>query len=42
MPPRVWAVVGFLIAPWVLRAMARRESGSRVDRARERAMQRAY
>ncbi|MBE3000956.1 ABC transporter permease [Nocardiopsis sp. HNM0947] len=38
----VWAVVGFLVAPWVLRAMARRESGSRVDRARERAMKRAY
>lgn len=38
----VWAVVGFLVAPWVLRRMARRESGSRVSEARERAMKRAY
>ncbi|GHD25334.1 ABC transporter permease [Nocardiopsis kunsanensis] len=38
----VWIVVGFLVAPWVLRRMARRESGSRVSEARERAMQRAY
>lgn len=38
----VWAVVGFLVAPWVLRRMARRESGSRVGEARERAMKRAY
>lgn len=38
----VWAVVGFLVAPWVLRRMARRESGSRVQAAREKAMKRAY
>ncbi|GAB2518179.1 ABC transporter permease [Nocardiopsis aegyptia] len=32
----LWAVVGFLVAPWVLRRMARRESGSRVQAAMER------
>lgn len=35
-----WVVVGFVVAPWVLRRMARRESGSSVARRRERAMQR--
>ncbi|WP_028648855.1 ABC transporter permease [Nocardiopsis sp. CNT312] len=37
-----WAVVGCLVAPVVLRRMARRESGSRVQAAKERAMKRAY
>ncbi|MBF6328955.1 ABC transporter permease [Nocardia transvalensis] len=37
-----WTVVGLLIAPIVLRRMARRESGSRVAARREKAMQRAY
>lgn len=35
----VWAVVGFALAPRVLRRMARRESGSAVAARRERAMQ---
>ena len=35
-----WAVVGLLIAPTVLRRMARRESGSAVETRRQRAMQR--
>ncbi|MFC0002771.1 ABC transporter permease [Micromonospora siamensis] len=35
-----WAVLGLLLAPVVLRRMARRESGSRVAARRERAMQR--
>jgi ABC-2 type transport system permease protein len=34
-----WAVLGLVLAPIVLRRMARRESGSRVAAARERAMQ---
>ena len=37
----IWAVVGLVLAPIVLRRMARRESGSTVDARRERAMQRA-
>jgi ABC-2 type transport system permease protein len=37
----VWAVVGLVLAPIVLRQMARRESGSTVDARREKAMQRA-
>jgi ABC-2 type transport system permease protein len=36
-----WAAVGLLVAPPVLRRMARRESGSRVAARRERAMLRA-
>jgi ABC-2 type transport system permease protein len=36
----VWAVVGFLVAPIVLRRMARRESGSNVASRREKAMRR--
>jgi ABC-2 type transport system permease protein len=36
----VWAIVGLLVAPIVLRRMARRESGSRVAARREKAMQR--
>lgn len=35
-----WAVVGLIVAPIVLGRMTRRESGSRVDARRERAMQR--
>jgi ABC-2 type transport system permease protein len=35
-----WAVVGLVVAPIVLRRMARRESGSSVAARRERAMQR--
>ncbi|MFD1046521.1 ABC transporter permease [Kibdelosporangium lantanae] len=35
-----WAVVGFLLAPVLLRRMARRESGSTVAAAREKAVQR--
>ncbi len=35
-----WAVAGLLIAPFVLRRMARRESGSAVAGRRERALQR--
>lgn len=36
-----WAVLGLVLAPVVLRRMARRESGSRVAARRDRAMQRA-
>ncbi|MCS0639052.1 ABC transporter permease [Streptomyces sp. LP05-1] len=36
----VWAVAGFLVAPVVLRRMARRESGSSVAARREKALQR--
>ncbi|WP_328320816.1 ABC transporter permease [Kribbella sp. NBC_00382] len=36
----VWAVVGLLVAPVVLRRMARRESGSSVAGRREKALQR--
>lgn len=35
----VWAVVGLLLAPPILRRMARRESGSAMEARRERAMQ---
>ncbi|WP_371530453.1 ABC transporter permease [Streptomyces sp. NBC_01283] len=35
-----WAALGLLVAPTVLRRMARRESGSHVARRRERALQR--
>ncbi|OOC55950.1 MULTISPECIES: ABC transporter permease [Nocardiopsis] len=38
----LWALVGFAVAQWVLRRMARRESGSRVQAAREKAMKRGY
>ncbi|WP_194832327.1 ABC transporter permease [Nocardia sp. XZ_19_369] len=38
----IWAIAGLLIAPVVLRRMARRESGSSVAVRREKAMQRAY
>ena len=36
----LWAIVGLVLAPIVLRRMARRESGSRVAERREKAMQR--
>jgi ABC-2 type transport system permease protein len=35
-----WAVIGLVLAPIVLRRMARRESGSAVDARRQKAMQR--
>jgi ABC-2 type transport system permease protein len=38
----VWAVVGMVLAPIVLRRMARRESGSTVAAARERYMSQGY
>lgn len=38
----LWAVLGFFVAQRVLRRMARRQSGSRVQAAREEAMKRAY
>jgi ABC-2 type transport system permease protein len=34
-----WAIVGSLIAPIVVRRMARRQSGSQVEAAREQALQ---
>ncbi|MEU7142067.1 ABC transporter permease [Nocardia sp. NPDC046473] len=37
----VWALIGLLLAPMVLRRMARRESGSSVAARREKAMKRA-
>ncbi|WP_447006276.1 ABC transporter permease [Saccharothrix isguenensis] len=36
----VWTVVGFLIAPTILRRMARRESGSDMEQRRQAALQR--
>jgi ABC-2 type transport system permease protein len=38
----VWAVVGLMIAPSVLRRMARKESGSAMEARRERALHRGY
>lgn len=35
-----WSVVGLALAPWLLRRMARRVSGSNVEKARQKAMQR--
>jgi ABC-2 type transport system permease protein len=35
-----WAVIGLVLAPILLRRMARRESGSSVAARRERALQR--
>jgi ABC-2 type transport system permease protein len=35
-----WAMLGLVVAPIVLRRMARRESGSRVAEHREKALQR--
>jgi ABC-2 type transport system permease protein len=34
-----WAVAGALVAPIVLRRMARRQSGSQVEAAKEQALQ---
>ncbi|MFI9006428.1 ABC transporter permease [Actinosynnema sp. NPDC053489] len=36
----VWAVVGFALAPTILRRMARRESGAEMEQRRQAAMQR--
>ena len=36
----VWAVVGFLLAPTILRRMARRESGAEMEQRRQAALQR--
>ncbi len=36
-----WAIAGLVIAPFVMRRMARRESGSTVEQRRQKAMQRA-
>jgi ABC-2 type transport system permease protein len=36
----IWAIIGIVVAPFVLRRMARRESGSAVDARRQKAMQR--
>lgn len=38
----VWAVIGMLVAPTLLRRMARRLSGSKVAATRERVMSRGY
>lgn len=38
----VWAVIGLVLAPIVLRRMARRESGSRLAERREKAMQQSW
>ncbi|MGB2948896.1 MAG: ABC transporter permease [Rhodococcus sp. (in: high G+C Gram-positive bacteria)] len=37
-----WAVAGLVLAPIVLRRMARNESGSKMDERRDKALQRAY
>jgi ABC-2 type transport system permease protein len=38
----VWAVIGILLAPILLRRMARRQSGSALAKVRERVMSRGY
>jgi ABC-2 type transport system permease protein len=38
----VWSVVGLLIAPSVLRRMARKESGSAMEARKERTLHRGY
>ena len=38
----VWAVIGFLLAPILLRRMARRQSGSALAKVRERYMSKGY
>jgi ABC-2 type transport system permease protein len=38
----LWAVIGFLLAPVLLRRMARRQSGSAVAKVRERYMTKGY
>jgi len=35
----LWAIAGLIVAPRVLRRMARRQSGSQVEAAKEQAMQ---
>lgn len=37
-----WAVAGLLVAPGILRRMARRESGSAMEVRKQRAIQRGY
>jgi ABC-2 type transport system permease protein len=37
-----WAVLGLLVAPAVLRTMARRESGSSVQANKQRIMSRGF
>ena len=38
----VWAVIGFVLAPILLRRMARRQSGSAVAKVRDRYMTKGY
>jgi ABC-2 type transport system permease protein len=38
----IWAIVGMLIAPRVLRRMAQRESGSAMEQRKHQAIQRGY
>jgi ABC-2 type transport system permease protein len=38
----VWAAIGFLLAPILLRRMARRQSGSAVAKVRDRYMTKGY
>jgi ABC-2 type transport system permease protein len=38
----VWAIIGFLLAPILLRRMARRQSGSAIAKVRERYMTKGY
>ena len=38
----VWAVIGLLLAPILLRRMARRQSGSALAEVRERYMSKGY
>jgi ABC-2 type transport system permease protein len=38
----LWAVIGFLLAPILLRRMARRQSGSALAKVRERYMTKGY
>ena len=38
----VWAVVGLVLAPIVLRRMARRQTGSAIAAARDKVMSRGY
>jgi len=38
----LWAVIGLILAPIVLRRMARRQSGSAVSQARERYLNKGY
>jgi len=38
----VWAVIGMLLAPSLLRRFAQRESGSALAKVRERVMSKGY